>query len=156
MRRTARENHRPAHVDDPLGRRPISVSRVAHASHQQSGETDAVQHMHPCYQSILAPISPLRGPARSLACTARIVPTAFGAEMLTAGTSKLAWLNRFVKLICTRKKTRSRIGNDLNMARLAICRPGPMRMPRPELPNRPALAGGATKAEASNQRSIVR
>src|SRR2546429_6588664 len=85
-----------------------------------------------------------------------LVPTEAGAEMLSAGTSKFEWLNRFVKLICTRKNTRSRMGTDLNRAALAVWRPGPTMIPRPELPNRPALAGGTANADASNQRSIVR
>src|SRR5262249_36647095 len=42
----------------------------------------------------------------------------------------------------------------LNRPRFKACRPGLSRMFLPELPNRPF--GGAPKAEASNQRSIVR
>src|SRR5262249_50447030 len=85
-------------------------------------------------------------------------PTLLGDEMFDAGNPNCGVLNR---LNASQRNSSRLLSVKLKLRARAISkfvRPGPIRMPRPALPNVgwPEGVLGATKALASNQRLIER
>src|SRR5207249_12222982 len=82
----------------------------------------------------------VRAPSPSPNCTELIVPNdpEFAAM---AGVARLTWFGRLVNVLSKRSRVRSVKAKFLARPKFQLKVPGPVRIPTPELPNRPIGAG---------------